>query len=112
MIVKSRAMKKLCEYEGRPLPDDYKSDCWNDVDETEYACQVNILKKFAFLPLPALEAVITPKITKISHSTNTSSEDITSNSYDFAQKVIFLRLVFSFIHVTKLYAIIHFTYSW
>ena len=34
-------MKKLCEYEGRPLPDDYKSDCWNDVDETEYACQVN-----------------------------------------------------------------------
>ena len=41
MIVKSRAMKKLCEYEGRPLPDDYKSDCWNDVDETEYACQVN-----------------------------------------------------------------------
>ena len=40
MIVKSRPMKKLCEYEGRPLPDDYKSDCWNDVDETEYACQV------------------------------------------------------------------------
>jgi len=39
MIVKSRPMKKLCEYEGRPLPDDYKSDCWNDVDETEYACQ-------------------------------------------------------------------------
>lgn len=20
------------------MPDDYKSDCWNDVDETEYAC--------------------------------------------------------------------------
>jgi len=39
MLVKSRPMKKLCEYEGRPLPEDYKSDCWNDVDETEFACQ-------------------------------------------------------------------------
>jgi hypothetical protein len=39
MLVKSKPMKKLCEYEGRPLPEDYKSDCWNDVDETEFACQ-------------------------------------------------------------------------
>lgn len=39
MLVKSKPMKKLCEYEGRPLPDTYKSDCWNDVDETEFACQ-------------------------------------------------------------------------
>jgi len=39
MLVKSRPMKKLCEYEGRPLPEEYKSDCWNDVDETEFACQ-------------------------------------------------------------------------
>jgi len=38
MLVKSKPMKKLCEYEGRRLPDDAKSDCWNDVDETEYAC--------------------------------------------------------------------------
>lgn len=38
MIVKAKPLKKLCEYEGKPLPDDYKSDCWNDVDETEYAC--------------------------------------------------------------------------
>jgi hypothetical protein len=29
----------ICE-QGRPLPDEYKSDCWNDVDETEFACQV------------------------------------------------------------------------
>merc|ERR1711953_664043 len=29
----------LCEHEGRGLPENYKSDCWNDVDETEYACQ-------------------------------------------------------------------------
>jgi len=39
MLVKSRPMKKLCEWEGRRLPEDYKSDCWNDVDETEFACQ-------------------------------------------------------------------------
>ncbi len=38
MIVKARPLKNLCEHEGRPLPDDYKSDCYNDVDETEYAC--------------------------------------------------------------------------
>jgi len=27
-------------FQGRPLPEEYKSDCWNDVDETEFACQV------------------------------------------------------------------------
>jgi len=39
MLVKSKPMKKLCEHEGRALPSGYKSDCWNDVDETEFACQ-------------------------------------------------------------------------
>ena len=38
MIVKAKPLKNLCEHEGRPLPDDYRSDCWGDVDETEYAC--------------------------------------------------------------------------
>lgn len=38
MIVKAKPLKTLCEYQGRGLPDDYKSDCWNDVDETEFAC--------------------------------------------------------------------------
>ncbi len=38
MIVKAKPLKNLCEHEGRPLPRDYKSDCWGDVDETEYAC--------------------------------------------------------------------------
>ena len=41
MLVKSKPMKKLCEYEGRGLPENVKSDCWNDVDETEYACSVS-----------------------------------------------------------------------
>jgi len=38
MIVKAKPLKNLCEHQGRGLPDDYKSDCWNDVDETEFAC--------------------------------------------------------------------------
>ena len=38
MIVKAKPLKHLCEHQGRGLPDEYKSDCWNDVDETEYAC--------------------------------------------------------------------------
>ena len=37
MLVKAKPIKKLCEYDGR-LPENVKSDCWNDVDETEYAC--------------------------------------------------------------------------
>ena len=45
MLVKSKPMKKLCEYEGRGLPENVKSDCWNDVDETEYACSVGILEE-------------------------------------------------------------------
>ena len=44
MLVKSKPMKKLCEYEGRGLPENVKSDCWNDVDETEYACSVSCTK--------------------------------------------------------------------
>ena len=43
MLVKSKPMKKLCEYEGRGLPSQAKSDCWNDVDETEYACSVGCI---------------------------------------------------------------------
>ncbi|XP_066582321.1 uncharacterized protein [Prorops nasuta] len=39
MIVKARPLSKLCQFEGGPIPEDYKSDCYNDVDETEYACK-------------------------------------------------------------------------
>merc|ERR1719412_2416687 len=39
MIVKARPLKALCEHQGRPLPDEILSDCWNDVDETEFACK-------------------------------------------------------------------------
>ncbi|XP_057671054.1 uncharacterized protein LOC130902780 isoform X2 [Diorhabda carinulata] len=39
MIVKARPLKKLCEFEGKPLPEDYKSDCYQNVDESNYACK-------------------------------------------------------------------------
>ncbi|XP_066997044.1 uncharacterized protein [Anabrus simplex] len=39
MIVQARPLRKLCEHEGKPLPEDYKSDCYNDVDESEFACK-------------------------------------------------------------------------
>ncbi|XP_033220641.1 uncharacterized protein LOC117175156 isoform X2 [Belonocnema kinseyi] len=39
MIVTAKPLSKLCQFRGGPIPEDYKSDCYNDVDETEYACQ-------------------------------------------------------------------------
>ncbi|GAB0095263.1 uncharacterized protein DMENIID0001_106230 [Sergentomyia squamirostris] len=39
LIVKSNPIHKLCEFEGKPLPPDYKSDCFQDVDESDYACK-------------------------------------------------------------------------
>ncbi|RZF46142.1 hypothetical protein LSTR_LSTR013100 [Laodelphax striatellus] len=39
MIVHARPLSKLCEHDGKKLPPDYKSDCYHDVDETEYACK-------------------------------------------------------------------------
>uniref|UniRef100_A0AAR5PBC8 Uncharacterized protein n=1 Tax=Dendroctonus ponderosae TaxID=77166 RepID=A0AAR5PBC8_DENPD len=39
LIVKAKPLSKLCEFEGGPIPDDYKSDCYQDVDESSYACK-------------------------------------------------------------------------
>lgn len=39
LIVKARPLKKLCEFEGQEVPEGYKSDCYQDVDETDYACK-------------------------------------------------------------------------
>ncbi|XP_019758389.2 uncharacterized protein LOC109536561 isoform X2 [Dendroctonus ponderosae] len=39
LIVKAKPLGKLCEFEGGPIPDDYKSDCYQDVDESSYACK-------------------------------------------------------------------------
>ncbi|XP_017953432.1 uncharacterized protein LOC108648965 isoform X2 [Drosophila navojoa] len=49
IIVTARPLHKLCEYEGNPLPAEYKSDCYLDIDETDYACKekYRIMKRFA-----------------------------------------------------------------
>ncbi|XP_065569767.1 uncharacterized protein LOC136033089 [Artemia franciscana] len=53
MIVKARPLKKLCEYEGRTLPKNYRSDCYNDVDESEFACKEKkrIMKKLEMIKM-------------------------------------------------------------
>lgn len=38
MIVKAIPLEKLCEYEGNGVPKHSKSDCYNDIDESDYAC--------------------------------------------------------------------------
>lgn len=37
-IVKAKPLEKLCEFDGSPKPKGSPSDCYNDVDETEFAC--------------------------------------------------------------------------
>lgn len=38
-VFRSHPLSKLCEYEGAGKPKDAKTDCFNDVDETEFACK-------------------------------------------------------------------------
>lgn len=38
MIVKAKPLDKLCEFEGKVKPKSTPSDCYNDLDETDYAC--------------------------------------------------------------------------
>lgn len=38
-IVKAKPLEKLCEFEGKLKPKNLPSDCYNDVDETEFACE-------------------------------------------------------------------------
>ena len=38
LIVRAVPLEKLCEYEGGELPKKHESDCYNDLDETPFAC--------------------------------------------------------------------------
>jgi len=38
MIVKAISLDKLCEYDGNGVPKHSGSDCYNDIDESDYAC--------------------------------------------------------------------------
>ncbi|EEB10823.1 conserved hypothetical protein [Pediculus humanus corporis] len=66
MIVKAKPLKKLCEFEGQPLPPDYKSDCYNDVDETEYACKEKhrIMKRMKKLERDDIEKTETDRASR------------------------------------------------
>lgn len=39
LYVHARPLSKLCEFDGKPPPKSHKPDCYQDVDETEYACK-------------------------------------------------------------------------
>ncbi|XP_014241835.1 uncharacterized protein LOC106662319 isoform X2 [Cimex lectularius] len=40
LIVRARPLKKLCEFDGKkPLPSSYKSDCYADIDESDFGCK-------------------------------------------------------------------------
>lgn len=60
MIVKARPLKKLCEFEGQQLPETYKSDCYNDVDETDFACKEK--QRILVLNLKPLSITISTKM--------------------------------------------------
>ncbi|XP_003746149.1 uncharacterized protein LOC100906228 [Galendromus occidentalis] len=62
LVVKARPIEKLCEFHGKPLPKLYESDCYNDVDESEYACQEKkrIMKRIKKLEEAKAEAEAPP----------------------------------------------------
>jgi len=39
LLVKAKPLSKLCEYNAGDLPEGYKSDCYGNVDETQWACK-------------------------------------------------------------------------
>ena len=38
LIVRAVPLDKLCEYEGAKIPKNHETDCYDDIDETDYAC--------------------------------------------------------------------------
>ncbi|OQR68935.1 hypothetical protein BIW11_12583 [Tropilaelaps mercedesae] len=69
LVVKARPIEKLCEFHGRSLPRGYQSDCYNDVDESEYACQEKkrIMKRIAKLEEARAEAEAPPTHRQAKH---------------------------------------------
>lgn len=55
LIVRAVPLERLCEFDGQSMPEDRESDCYNDIDETDYACaekqriMVSLLIYFAFI---------------------------------------------------------------
>lgn len=38
-LSRAHPLSKLCEFEGVEMPKEAKSDCFQNVDETEFACK-------------------------------------------------------------------------
>lgn len=63
MLVKARPLKALCEFGGKgSLPKSYKSDCYNDVDETEFACTEKKRIMMRVNPPNETEAIISNQV--------------------------------------------------
>ena len=39
LLFRAHPISKLCEYEGNGVPKDSRHDCYQDVDETDFACK-------------------------------------------------------------------------
>lgn len=52
---RAHPLNRLCEHEGAGIPKESKSDCYQDVDETEFACKE---KYRIMVSRPASAAVI------------------------------------------------------
>lgn len=51
---RAHPLSKLCEYEGAGVPKDGKTDCYQNVDETEFACK----EKYRIMVSRAAERVV------------------------------------------------------
>lgn len=62
MIVKAIPLDKLCEFGPNGLPKKAKSDCYNDIDESEYACAEKQRIEVLMAPIaePLISSLTTP----------------------------------------------------
>lgn len=64
MIVKARPLDSLCQYGSKPKPKGATSDCYNDIDETKFAC---IEKKRFLVSLQPSTAMSRQSSSEVSH---------------------------------------------
>lgn len=82
MIVQARPLDKLCEFGGQKLPKDYASDCYNDIDESDYACaekerillRINPPKDGSEAPTTSIPSPDTPEYIKVNKKSTGKAE--------------------------------------
>ena len=71
MIVKAKPLDRLCQFGGKSKPKGSPSDCYNDVDETEFACDekkrfmVSIGVVISLIDIPAAGGIELRPITNL-----------------------------------------------